>query len=157
MSTLRTLWNFLHRIDDVRAPLQAAYNIASLAFSKEGKQQAILGGAVPLLLILLKERAHERVRSCGAAALMAILTDDSGKVALIDAGLEPLVVALEDPSTLVKINVLKAVATAAAHPQAREMLIAAGAVAKLEGLVADGASAVIPSAKSALAAVLWTP
>jgi len=88
--------------------MQAAFNLASLAFSPEGKLQAIRGGAVPLLLGIMTDR-DERVRASAAAAMMGIVTDDSGKEAVIEAGIDALVACLQDTNTLVTLNTLKVI------------------------------------------------
>lgn len=80
--------------------------MASLAFSAEGKLQAIRGGAVPVALNLMRDR-DDRVRASAAAAMMGIVTDDSGKEAVIEAGVGALVACLEDDSVLVTLNTLK--------------------------------------------------
>lgn len=54
-------------------------------------------------------------------------------------------------------NNVQAVATVAAHPMARNMLREADVVRIMQGIVVDGPSTLIASAKSAIAAVEWEP
>lgn len=134
----------------------AALNIASLAFSPEGKVQAIRGDGVPTLLELMRD-GDDRVRASAAAAMMGIVTDDSGKEAVIEEGVESLVTCLMDSTTLVVLNTLKCVSTVAAHPKARKLLNDADVVPLIQTIYDDGIGALRPSAKTAIAAVTWTP
>lgn len=138
---------------------QAASCLGSIAFSAAGKTQAIRSGAPALLLGLLRDADH-RVRAAAAGALMAIANDDDGKRALCDGGVPPLTACVTDASPLVRLAAMRAVASLAALPAARERLLAAGAVEALRRALGDageGDALLRGAAEIALEAVQWKP
>ncbi|GMI21266.1 hypothetical protein TeGR_g5309 [Tetraparma gracilis] len=148
--------NLEHKSTLVRTA--AAGCLGYLAFADSAKIAAIQEDAVPLLGSMLED-SFWKVRAAAAGALMSIIQTDAGKKALVPAGAVPkLIKLLKDPNDLVKINVLKTIACAAVHPDARkEMRESSDCLPVVHQIMDAGDELLSKHAKIAREAVLWQP
>jgi len=104
-------------LDDVRK--EAAYTLGMLCFSDPAKKEAIELGAVEQLCEIMQDESWE-VRAAVCHALMTITTTVEGKKGIEPSGgLPHLVHLLHDNHDLVKLNVLKVIASVSAFPPNR--------------------------------------
>ena len=102
--------------------MHAARALGFLCFADVAKDQAIVEGAVPRLIALLKQQPTD-VRVAATSALMAITSTDEGKRQILPCGGVPfLLELLFDSSRIVQINTLKIIANAAVFPPIRKIL-----------------------------------
>ena len=142
----------------------AAATLGFLCFADSAKVAAIQGDAVPMLAELLDDD-YWKVRASAAGALMSIIQTDAGKKALNTAPncVAKLITLLKDPNLSVKLNVLKTIACAAVHPEARrEMRDSSDCLPVIHQIMDDssggGEEAFLGKhAEIAREAVLWKP
>jgi hypothetical protein len=149
---------------DVRK--EAATTLAFLCFTEAAKQDAIKGGAVPLLVGLLPDGGvpdlpDAAVQSAACAALVSITTTDEGKMAIVPAeGTEPIIALLASCSKRnVKLTLLKLIANVVVHPQVREQMRHDDRVLPTldEWEAGEEDTLIAKHACIAKAAVLWEP
>lgn len=148
--------NLPHKSSLVRE--HAANTLGFLCFADSAKVTAIQNDAVEKLSSLLDD-ALASVRASAAAALMSIVQTDAGKKALTPANVVPkLIKLLKDDSVAVKLNVLKTIACAAVHPEARrEMRESSDCLPVIHGIMDAGDKLLAKHADIARQAVLWQP
>ena len=136
----------------------AAATLGFLCFADSAKVTAIDSGAVEILSDLL-DHHFWKVRSNSAQALMSIIQTDSGKKSIVKSGGIPLLIKLlKDENPLVTINVLKTIAAAAVHPQARkEMRESPDCLPVIHNIIDGGDPLLSKHAKIAKEQVMWEP
>ena len=141
---------------------EAATTLGFLCFSDMAKMEAIKGGAVGALSLLLAAGQADTVQAAAAGALMTVTTTDEAKKSIVDVGgVLPLIALLSestDAQRLLRLNVLKTIANVVVNPRARALLRESEAALPTLCEIEEGDDALVAKhAAVAKAALLWEP
>lgn len=174
-SAVPTLIGLLRGATSTSVVLNTARTLGFIFFSDVAKAQAIEEKGIEVLIGAMKKAPSEDVKKELTFALMVVTSTDEGKKQVAECdGVACLVAALASDTSdrLVKLNVLKVVSNVAVFPAARTDLKRStvdddtatphvSCIPLIEKLQAEaeasGDRLIAKHAKTALAAVLWTP
>ena len=137
---------------------EAARTLGILCFDEKGKEEALEGEAIPLLVSLLKPETPRTTKISATMAVMAITSTVTGRIQMHQIEtISKLSALVSEEDRSLRLNTLKVITNIAVYPPIRALLLEDVALIKLIERIKSNDTLLEKHATLALNAVHWQP
>lgn len=137
---------------------EAARTLGILCFDEKGKEEALEGEAIPLLVSLLKRETPKTTKIAATMAIMSITSTVTGRIQMHQVEtINKLSALMSEEDRSLRLNTLKVITNIAVYPPVRSLLLEDVGLIKLIERIKSNDKLLEKHAQLALDAVHWKP